>query len=245
MGFQGLDRNAIVYRGPSLLDGTPIVAGVAGVRHPSGNSKTGPMLQVYVLVDGMTPNEAIVAGVDRAICGDCPLRSSTGVVGRGCYVTWWQGPSQVYKAIRAGKYSDVQSQPVAFARSIAGRAVRFTAYGDIAFVPTRIWSMMLEHVNRWTAYTHQWRTCDQDLRAFAMASVGSRQEYLEARAMGWRTFRVRQPGEPLADDEFVCPASREGRYRSTCLKCNLCRGTATAARNVAIYPHGQRAKWVK
>jgi hypothetical protein len=38
--------------------------------------------------------------------------------------------------------------------------------------------------------------------------------------------------------EFVCPASDEGAHTTTCDRCGLCRGRASPARPVAIYPHG-------
>jgi hypothetical protein len=38
-------NGAILYRGPSLLDGAPIVAIVTGLASTSANAKTGAMLQ--------------------------------------------------------------------------------------------------------------------------------------------------------------------------------------------------------
>ena len=39
-------NGAIIYRGPSMLDGSPIVAILTGIDKPSHNPKTGPMAQL-------------------------------------------------------------------------------------------------------------------------------------------------------------------------------------------------------
>ena len=48
-------RGFILYRGPSILDGTPIVV-VATMK--TANPKTGDMIQTFILVDNMSPIEA-------------------------------------------------------------------------------------------------------------------------------------------------------------------------------------------
>jgi hypothetical protein len=39
--------------------------------------------------------------------------------------------------------------------------------------------------------------------------------------------------------EFACPASDEMGHRTTCERCQLCRGTSSPARSVAIVVHGK------
>ena len=64
------------WRGISPQDGAPIVLLVTGLVRPSQNSKTGPMVQTYILRRDMRPIEAVTSGADAAICGSCPFRPS-------------------------------------------------------------------------------------------------------------------------------------------------------------------------
>jgi len=60
-----LNRNgAIVYQGPSMIDGAPIVAIVTGLTRKSKNEKTGNMAQVFILRADMSPLQAIASGAD-------------------------------------------------------------------------------------------------------------------------------------------------------------------------------------
>ena len=47
----------VLYEGPSLLDGEPIVAILTGLRSSSGNRKTGAMLQTWILRADVSPAE--------------------------------------------------------------------------------------------------------------------------------------------------------------------------------------------
>lgn len=230
---------AVVYRGPSRLDGAPIVAIVT---FASLNVKTGRMAQAWILRADVGATEAVDDGLDRSICGDCIHRSG-GRNGRSCYVLIHYGPRNVFKAFERGLYPDMT--PAAAGRAILGLQLRVSAYGDPAAVPFAIWPALLEHVVAFTAYTHQWRTCDPRFASFAMASVESEREAEQAHALGYRTFRTRLATERVREDEIVCPASQEAGHRLTCDRCGLCSGAQRAgARSVAIVSHGQRAGWI-
>lgn len=231
--------NVVVYRGPSQLTGDPIVVAITGLARHSGNAKTGPMLQAWILRADMPPTQAIETGADDAICGSCALRSGSSA-GRACYVIWWLGPQQVYRGLPS--YTDVS--PFEIAPLLAGRRLRLGAYGDPAAVPIDAWEPLVQAVDGWTGYTHQWRTCDPDFRRFLMASVDSIDEQREAAARGWRTFRLRRGGDDVGPHEVICPASDEAGHRSTCAQCSLCQGTDRQAKSIAILPHGLRTKWL-
>lgn len=235
-----MPRNLIVYRGPSLINGDPIVVAITGLASRSHNAKTGDMLQAWILRADMPPTQAVNTGADEAICGQCPLRGR-GRLGRACYVTWWQGPLSVYRSLSA--YRTVS--PRAALPLIAGERLRIGAYGDPAAVPLRVWKTLLDGLAGWTGYTHQWRTCAPGYRRFLMASVDSTLEQFEAVAKGWRTFRVRRFGDQVLGDEVICPASDEGGRRTDCHACSLCQGAARRAKSVAILPHGQRTRWLE
>jgi hypothetical protein len=88
-------KNGIIYQGPSLLDGAPIVV-IAN--YSKSNRKTGGVVQTYILRADMNPLEASKTGADFSICGDCkhkgtPTTDKTRKTAakRTCYVILGQG----------------------------------------------------------------------------------------------------------------------------------------------------------
>ena len=230
----------ILYRGPSVLDGAPIVVIATGLAKASSNSKTGDIVQTWILREDISPTAAVNTGDDASICGNCPHRGAIvdgRNTGRSCYVTVFQAPLNVWKSYKRGIYRD------ALPGDLAGRKVRLGAYGDPAAVPLEVWQSALATSAGWTGYTHQWRAAGSEgLKRFAMASCDTAQDYQDATAAGWRTFRVRSAVEPLEPLEIVCPASAEAGKRTECASCMLCAGTSKLARNIAIIAHGAASK---
>jgi hypothetical protein len=228
----------ILWRGPSRINGKRVVVVATGLDGSSHNPKTGPMVQVYVLTDGnLDPVQAWQRGTDEAVCGDCPHRHpNAGGLGT-CYVNVTQGPLQVWRSLHGGLYP--RYSPALHSDLLRGRAVRFGAYGDPAAAPTQLWAHLARLSSSHTGYTHQWKRFPS-LRPFCMASVDTLQEYLGARARGWRTFRVRRADEPLAPGEFSCPASAEEHKRLTCQECRACDGATHSPRAAtpSIVYHG-------
>ena len=220
----------IIYRGPSLLDGKPIV--VVAITKESKNAKTGNMVQTYVLVDnGLSPVESARSLADISICGDCKHRRGTG---GACYVNLGQGARAVMDGVVRGIYPS--ATPAQVARLITNRKVRLGTYGDPMAVPVWVWDNLVSEASGHTGYTHQWQPekrkrmdvlyPDQydGIRALCMASVDTEDEWFEATYEGWRTFRVRSAGDGLNIGEFPCPASEEAGKRVTCADCMACNG---------------------
>jgi len=227
---------AVFYRGPSLLTGDPIVGILSGLDGGSHNQKTGAMVQSWILRPDLAPHDAVKTNRDDAICGDCALRGSIGA-DRRCYVAPWLAPYNVYKVFRRGDYLDATW--LELQALLEGRHLRLGAYGDPAAIPFEVWRTLLVTAAGWVGYTHAWKRCDPRFRDICMASVDSEREFFEAGFKGWRTFRVRGPDDPvIAGAECVCPASDEGRHRTTCQACQLCRGTNRPARSIVIVAHG-------
>ena len=155
----------VIYRGPSRLDGAPVAAIVTTL---SLNSKTGDMVQAWIIRSDVPPHEAIRDGRDKSICGDCVHRSGSRV-GRSCYVVVHFAPLNIWRVFARGDYPDLS--PDAAAAAIAGRGLRLAAYGDPAAVPFDVWRRLIARAGRIAAYTHAWRYCDQRFRDFLMASV--------------------------------------------------------------------------
>jgi hypothetical protein len=226
----------VFYDGPSLIDGAPIV-GIAVLS--SVNGKTGNMVQTYILRADQAPLDAIRAGEDRSICGDCVHRPAND---GACYVDVSKSVTSVFAAWVRGSYPLLA--PAAAAGVVAGRVVRMGAYGDPAAIPARVWRALLRRAAGRTGYTHQWRRAyAQGLRSMAMASVDTVPERDVARALGWRTFRVRTADQALGAREIVCPASDEGGNRRQCISCRACDGAerGSVQASVAIVVHGARA----
>lgn len=240
-------NGVVLYEGPSVLTGEPIVCILTGLNRPSQNPKTGPMLQTWILRADKPPTEAVQDGSDVAICGDCPLRG--GFSERKCYVNVPQGPQAVWKAWKRGAYPLlVQNLADYFSDrmdAVRGKAVRFGSYGDPAAVPEVIWHHLSVLSDRHTGYTHQWRheNFDPRILELCMASVETQAdiEELQQRYPGARYFRVRLPGEEKGAREVQCPASEEGGKRTTCYRCGLCNG-GQKGRSISIEAHGAFVK---
>lgn len=236
----------VIYRGPSLLDGKPIVV-IATVTNT--NSKTGAMVQTYIIRSDMAPTLANKTGADFSICGNCPHRGIPSLdpkrktaERRTCYVNFATGLSVVWKAFARGVYPDVRGH-AAIAAIGKGRKVRLGTYGDPSAVPSYIWeSLLIEAAGR-TGYSHQAHVAGADFRPdLLMQSVDSLDEAKNAWTRGYRTFRVvASTTDIVKGKEILCPASKEAGKRTTCVDCMLCGGSTVQAKSIAIPAHGAGA----
>jgi hypothetical protein len=225
-------QHAIIYNGPSLLDGKPIVVIAT---YSNRNTKTGKVVQTYILRSDINPLEASKTGEDFSICGSCPMRGEVTTdpkrkiaKGRKCYVNLGQGVLIVFKSFLRGVYQE--GDPRTMGR---GRFVRVGTYGDPAAVPSEVWDELLAECETWTAYTHQkpWRP------DIAMQSADSYDEAKAHWAEGRRTFRVIVDlGDIDKSKETLCPASKEAGRRVQCTACKLCKGSSLA-KSIAIVEH--------
>ena len=221
-------RGAVLYRGPSQINGENVVAIAI---YSSRNAKTGNMAQVYILRDDMSPRDAVNSGADEAICGHCPHRGTT------CYVQVDRGPSMVYKSFIKGSYDE----PETIDGALAGYKIRWGAYGDPAALPLWVLRQASQGCVGVTGYTHQWRICDPGFTEFCMASVDDWAERIMAKAKGYRTFRVNADGA-RGTKEFICPAAKEAGHLTECMSCMACGGTSSKnSADVTIQLHGNAA----
>jgi len=235
-----------IWRGPSTIDGAPIVLLASGFGQRSGNGKTGDMLQTWILRADMPPTDAVKAGADASICGDCALRGDGTGKDRPCYVTVFRAPLAIWRSWDRGNVATMSPSDAAAIIRRDGRSFRLGSYGDPAAVPFEVWQPLADAAPTRTGYTHQWRTADRSFRSILMASVDTLADAKRARRAGWRTFRTRSADMPLSPDEFVCPASEEAGRRSTCERCHLCDGRrrADTRRHPVIIAHGPTAtRW--
>lgn len=229
------------YDGPSELDGKPILGIITGYRIDSANRKTvGAPLQTWILPRNIQPLEATRTGADVSICGDCPHRGrieNGHNSGRSCYVEVHFGVRNVWLAWERGNYPE-KTRPIDLADLGHDRTVRLGSYGDPAAIPVSIWRCLTFSSTWVMGYTQQWAAFPK-LRRWCMASVHNPDQRAAARALGWRTFRVRREDEPLGEYEIACPASAEAGHKSSCEDCRACSGLAGKAKcDIAIVAHG-------
>lgn len=232
----------VLWEGKSALDGAPIAAIACRITEASDNSKTGDMVQTFIIRTDIPPLDALKTGADQSVCGFCKHRPYRG--GR-CYVQVGRAPTSVYDAYHRGRYARPGRD---YERGILpalfqGLVFRLGSYGDPCAVPFSVWRLCTIRVAGQAGYTHQWRDFRfQAFRLLCMASVDSEDEAREAHAMGWRTFRVRLGDEALMDYEISCAASGEMGHKTTCADCQACGGTEAKARvNITIISHGPGA----
>ena len=221
-----LASTVIAWQGPSPVDGREVILLLSAIVRPSENRKTGDMVQAWILQSpkyGETPQLAYTLGHDVSICGNCPLRSiASGGTGE-CYVnkSWL---TKMFRGIERGTVPTMSPFDIYLTKPL-----RQGAYGDPAFIPLWVWEALENNgTGKGTSYTHQWRE-HPELAQWAMASVSSVEEALEAQAMGFRTYRVDLDGtQPPMQGEIMCPFKALEATGLNCRSCGLCSGNRLA-----------------
>lgn len=222
-------KGYILYKGPSILDGAPIVV-IATMS--TSNDKTGDMVQTWIMREDMDPLKASAEKLDSSVCGMCPHRTS---LKGACYVTLHQAPLSVWKSYKKGNYKDLDSRDLAH---FSGRQIRLGSYGDPAAVPFEVWRNMINHTTGNTGYTHQLRhpRFDQRIATICQISADTEKEAITAWKKGYKTFRVKTANMRRLETEITCINTT---HNISCLDCGLCDGKRA---NVVIDAHGTRAK---
>ena len=223
----------VLYEGPSLLDGAPIVV-IATMK--TNNAKTGDMVQTWVMRSDIEPHKALQTGEDSSVCGDCIHRPANQ---GSCYVTVFQAPLSVYRAYHRGAYSH---DTEAFKRVLQRRKLRIGAYGDGAAAPATMWLEYTQVAMGHTGYTHQIAHTGFDKRMLqvAMVSADTEAQARELQARGIRYFRTIREGidSPLERREVECLSDSMDK---SCADCLLCDG-GTKGQSVYINIHGSKAQ---
>lgn len=230
-----------IYRGPSMIDGKPIIVLASGFRK-TANGKTGQMVGTWIIREDVNPFAAKKDGQSKSVCGGCPLQDN------GCYVRVEQAPLSLWRAWHRGVVPVLA--PDALTDAFAGRPVRLGSYGDPAAVPMAVWDAVLAKATTHTGYTHQWRGKRfADFKRWCMASCDTEVDLEDAKAAGWATYRVRPKGTALLPGEVQCPASAEAGHVADCAACGRCGGLVASDRlkqlqYVSIMAHGAQARRV-
>lgn len=230
----------IVYEGPSVLDGAPIVMVLT---LSTDNRKTGDMIQTWIIRSDLSPLAASKQKLDSSICGNCPHKWS---VGGACYVNLGQAPTSIYNAYKRGAYPHLPTDTETLRKIFHNRRVRLGAYGDPAAVPVTVLRMLTTYAAGHTGYTHQMRhkNFDTAVLQYCMAST----ETVKTSQLAWaakaRTFRIVRDITEMLPGEIECLSDAKGIPCNECLLCDG-KGEATAPAhkqpNIAIVVHGSRA----
>lgn len=232
----------VLYEGESMIDGNPIVCianRIAG--RSSQNEKTGSMVQTFIIRSDVRPLEALKSGADYSVCGSCLARPANEGF---CYVNVGRSVESVFGAYKRNRYArpHVDYDPAILSDLFDGSIFRLGSYGDPAAVPFDVWNVATSKAKARNGYTHQWRN-RPEFAALCMASCDTESDHIEAKAMGFRTFRIRLATDSLAPKEIACPASAESGHKTQCADCRACGGlSAKAKADVAIVAHGSTAK---
>jgi putative component of toxin-antitoxin plasmid stabilization module len=222
----------ILYRGPSVLDGAPIIV-IATME--TSNVKTGNMVQTWIMREDIAPHHATKTGEDASVCGDCVHRPANQ---GSCYVTVFQAPLSVWKAYHRGAYStDVEE----FKIRLRGRKLRVGAYGDGAAVPTGVWLPLVDAADGHTGYTHQSNHANFDpaMLKITMVSADTAKQAERLAKYGVRYFRTKRPTDPVLAGEVECLSDSVGK---ACADCLLCDGSGRGkGKSVYITIHGSKA----
>ena len=230
-------NGVILYEGPSRIDGSPIVVICTW---KSKNTKTGDMLQTWIIRSDISPQAAINQGLDYGVCGNCKLRPINRAIRRAlgirrpCYVKAYNAPRSVFDAYHRGRYDyDVSRIP--------NIKIRFGSYGDPCACPLRIWfRLKAVHNQESTGFTHQWLLPkNRPYRVLLMASVDTPDEALKATSYGFRLFAVQHAetnryGWNGLPKMAKCPASKESGANKTCETCMACNGAPIESKRASI-----------
>jgi len=239
-------KTIILYQGASLINGQPIVA---LAQSDSTNSKTGNMIQTFILDASVDPLTASRTGKDESICGSCPHRGTPNnndkgqATNRTCYVTLAHAPLGKYKAYKKGVYGTKTATLKEIAEFGSLQGVRLGTYGDPCAIDNEVWQALTSKALYSTAYTH---AAINPMPESIMTSTDNLKQSIDAWGRNERTFRVISHVDQLYKRrEILCPASEEMGKRATCASCKLCGGASVNAKSIAIVAHGTSKRKAK
>jgi hypothetical protein len=218
----------VIHRGE--INGHPFVV-IATMK--TRNPKTGPMVQIWFLLERENPVLSVKTGIDAlTICRDCPFAS-----GNGCYVNVGNAPLMVWGAYHRGAYPEIV--PAQYAQIFGGKKIRFGAYGNPTLLPIAKVKAITEVSAGWTGYFHDWKSnpLAHGYARYFMASTETEDSRRIADSLGFRTFHV-SPNKP--EEALECLADSKGM---DCATCRLCAGLSKSRQpSIWINPHGAKKK---
>jgi hypothetical protein len=217
----------VIHKGE--VSGSPFVVIATGFKRPTTNRKTGPMIQLWFLLEDENPVEVLMTGKDsETICQGCPFAS-----GQGCYVNVGQAPLAVWKSYKNGNYPELHPKDYSIFND---HTVRFGAYGNPTLLPISKVKAIAKASKGWTGYFHNWLTMAPAKRKaynkYFMASTETKDSFSIAKSLKLKVFHA---SDVKPDGTIECLADSHGK---TCEQCLFCQGTNKKGKSVWINPHG-------
>ena len=190
-----IENTYIIYDGPSLIDGGPIVSILTlSTNNKKLVEKKKPFAQLWFLRKDVDPITASRLGLDESICGNCHLKGqadknkkSGWAKNRPCYVILYMAPLNLFNNI--SNYEKISINEAC--KKIAGLKLRLGAYGDSGCIDQSIIDKLVKASKSHLGYTHQWNHKKASTNpAHTMASVETLDQKTAANKKGFRTFRV-------------------------------------------------------
>ena len=201
----------------------------------STNSKIGVgyIIQTYHFdVEQIKSNDITL---DNGSCLDCPLsyNQNQGKSG-GCYThkgnqlmglkSMIRSLNKKFDTIEEFRQSDFDKFINTVKNTYPIDLVRFGAYGEPILLSLSIVDILTSLSKKTTGYTHQWDKKEyNEYKQFFMASTHDEQTTNQAKKLGFRSFIVAE-SEISSSKAVNCPASKESKKQSSCIKCGLCNG---------------------
>lgn len=209
----------------------------------SDNSKTGPMIQIWIMSKLVHPVESRRTGHDATLqCQGCPYASN-----QGCYVSPL-ALMAIWRAYKDDSYSHLQFGSPEWNAFFDGASVRLGAYGNPSMLPIAMLEDITSRAYMHTGYMHDWNIMPVELAKaygrYLMASCEPSNVQF-AQNLGLRTFTVVSEVHSDRSLGIECLSDAKGMQ---CADCGLCDGTARSAKrskplpNVWINPHGYQVK---
>lgn len=210
-----------------------VYAALYCISKPSANAKTGDMLQLAIMPLELSPTQA-QKQKQQHNCGTgaaaCPITSI-------CYVNT-VSLVDVWKKTAGEPVQEIPQQV---------KPLRLGSWGDPGLLPLELLEQLTSsNPYGHTGYTHLWPHIDAKYSKYLMASVDQptaqaqslsiEQLTSKAHNLGYRTYRIKLPGQQLNQGEIECLASSQNKQCRECKQCNGTRGRFT--RSIAIDVHG-------
>jgi hypothetical protein len=226
------DNGYLLHEGTT--NGQPYVVIATGITKPTDNSKTGDMIQIWIMLKDVHPAAGVRSGLDATtICTGCPFAA-----GNGCYVNVNFAPAGIWKKYQRAEYPYLA--PRDYHIVFGGRKVRFGAYGNPTLIPFSIAKAIAKASDGWTGYYHNWATMShreaRQWNTLFMASTETQSSLKLAQSLNLRTFHV---STEKPEGFIECLSDSHG---ISCAKCLLCSGLNKPAKPIWINPHGFRTK---
>lgn len=222
-------NGCLVHEGRSLYDGNEAVAIATGFKKTDNDKLGYNTVQIWVLKADKKPNIALKDRSSKTVCGDCPLQHKI------CYVrpTTLGTIHKKYRGEFKYPYPPITDDYLEWMHK-RKKVLRLTAYGEAIIFPYYVFAPLIDAAHHTLGYTHQWRSrLGKPWKGILQASVHSEREAISAQDLGWKTFRIKLPEEPLLPGEILCPHSLDPAIQ--CQNCKLCDGKSA---NIAIGVHG-------